>query len=84
MEATTYRELAQSNKSKLEGSRDQFRQTFGEPLHRFWHPLFGFDIVAFDAWIGPPDGISLHDHLLSTKGQSTVTFIEELINSLGS
>ena len=78
-EVWTMADLVQCNKQNLARGREQFQQIFGLSLGKFMHPLFGFDIVAFDEWLGTPDGISLRDHLLSTKGQDAVSLIESLI-----
>jgi len=72
-------DLIQHNKDKLNQSRDKFQLIFGIPLTRFMHPLFGFDIVNFDTWLGTPDGTSTHDYLLETKGQEALNLVESLL-----
>ena len=73
------KELVEHNKQILAKGRAEFQQTFGVPLTRFMHPLFGFDVITFDEWLGTPDGTSTADYILSTKGQPALTLIESLI-----
>ena len=72
-------DLVRENKQKFNAGQQQFQGIFGVPLHRFWHPLFGFDVIKFDEWLGTPDGTSTHDHILNTKGQGALTLVEGLI-----
>ena len=72
-------DLVRRNKDILLKKQYEFRQTFGIPLAKFWHPIFGFDVVAFDTWLGTPDGISTYDYLRDTKGPGAVTLVESLI-----
>ena len=73
------KELVEHSKQVKAQYGAEFQQVCGVPLHRFMHPLFGFGVVAFDEWLGTPDGISTHDYLLKTKGQAAVTLIYNLI-----
>lgn len=36
--------------------KDTFAAIFKMPMTDFWHPLYGFDVIAFDLWLGTPDG----------------------------
>ena len=71
--------MIEHNKQILNQNRDQFQQTFHISLTRFMHPLFGFDIVAFDAWLGTPDGISTSDYLMQTKGKVALSLVLNLL-----
>lgn len=57
----------------------EFAMIFGKQLRRYLHPIFGFDSIQFDADIGTPDGISMHDWIMQNWGKSGVKLIEELI-----
>lgn len=72
-------EQFEHNKSQLHTHADGFRRVFGISLSRFMHPLFGFDVVRFDEWIGTPDGVSLSGYLTSKYGDAARTLVEELI-----
>lgn len=72
-------DLIRHNKELLNQNRSKFQNTFGIPLTRFMHPLFGFDVVSFDSWLNVPDGVSTADHILATKGQEALTLVEVLL-----
>lgn len=72
-------DLLSYHKKLLDSNRDKFQRTFGVPLHRFMHPLFGFDVIAFDDFLKTPDGQSTHDYLLEKFGQEADALIESLI-----
>jgi hypothetical protein len=60
---------------------EQFKRTFGVPLQKFCHPLFGFDVIAFDDKIvQPPDGTSTKEAVLERWGQDAVDMILALID----
>ena len=63
------------------GLAGEFKRTFNRSLHDFWSPVFGFDLIAFGAWIAPPDGVSLKDHLTATVSGSASVLIRRLIGS---
>ena len=67
------------NKALLRENRDVFFRTFEVPLTRFMHPLLGFDVVAFDDWLGTPDGISTSDHILAKYGEPARELVFKLI-----
>ena len=56
-----------------------FNSTFGKPLLRFWHPLFGFDIARFDDFMRTPDGKSLSDFITEKHGAAAQKLIQVLI-----
>jgi hypothetical protein len=61
-----------------------FCRTFGVPLKRFWeNHLLGFDIVAFDDFVGTPAELSLAEHVQEKYGQDACNLIEALLNPLG-
>lgn len=62
------------------GLAGEFKRTFHKPLKSYWCVYTGFDLVAFDAMINPPDGVSLRDHLRATYSGSAATLIERLIS----
>ena len=58
---------------------DAFEHTFGVPLRRFWSDnLTGFDIVAFNKWIGADDKC-LRDVVAEKYGTKAVELIQNLI-----
>jgi hypothetical protein len=57
----------------------RFLQLFGLRLTQFWHPLTGFDIVAFDDVIKPDFNQSLHDYVQTRYGPEAVQLIADLI-----
>lgn len=61
--------------------RDEFQTTFNKSLHKYMHPIYGFDIVAFDTYIAPPDGTSLQDYLISSYGKDASELVSKLISS---
>jgi len=73
------KELIEKNKQTLNQNRSQFRRVFGIELHRFMHPLFGFDAIRFDEWLGTPDGISTYDYIKETKGNEALTLVQGLV-----
>ena len=75
----TLSEIANQNKDKLNANRDEFQRVFGIPLHRFFHPFWGFDVIKFDEWLKTPDGTSTADYIKQTKGQNALTLVEELL-----
>ena len=67
------------NKKLLRDNAVEFQLSFGVPLHRFMHPLLGFDIVSFDEFLKTPDGVSTHDYLKQKFGEDALALIERLI-----
>ena len=58
----------------------QFTKTFS--IHnKFYHPLFGFDVIAFDKWLKVPDNQSTKDYLLEHYGEASVQMIYNMINN---
>lgn len=49
-----------------------FQTTFKISLRRFFHPIFGFDIITFDDWL-----ISHHGYDIETSGKSASEFTTE-------
>lgn len=73
-------DIVGDNAAKLNACRAEFIALFGMPLTRFMHPLFGFDIVAFDERvIMPPDGTSTKEAIRNRYGEAGVKLIERLI-----
>lgn len=57
-----------------------FKSTFGVQLGIFLHPLYGFDVVGFDASvIKPNDGESTRDVVAQRYGSDAVELVLELI-----
>ena len=57
----------------------EFQSTFGVKLSEYFNGLFGFEIVAFDKYIGTPDGTSLKDYLTEKYGVKACQLVESLI-----
>jgi len=60
-----------------------FRTTFGVSLMRFYHPIFGFDVIKFDSHLKVPDGVSTADLILKKHGQGAVDLVRALIANTG-
>ncbi len=54
---------------------DIFHVTMGQFIRT---PLYDFDVVKFDEWLGTPDGVSLQSHLISKHGVEAFDFIYSL------
>jgi len=54
-----------------------FQRTFGVPITPFID--IGFDVVAFDAWLGVPDDRSTEDVVRERFGDDAVALIYRLI-----
>ena len=70
--------LGQRN-AEVHRQSNRFRELFGLPLSKFWHPFTGFDIVRFDDVIKPAKNQSLHACIAAKYGQDAVQLIEWLI-----
>jgi hypothetical protein len=57
-----------------------FKRVFGVSVFKFWEPICGFDLVAFDLWTGTPDGVSCNDHVEHKFGQGAAAIIKALID----
>lgn len=59
----------------------KFQEVFGVPLAQFMDPIpvLGFDVIAFDEWLGTPDGTSTYDYLLQKYGKEAQTLIKSLL-----
>jgi len=70
----------EQNKRILRENRDKFKRVFGVPLEKYMNIITGFDIVAFDTWLGVPEGVSMWDHIIKKYGKETADwFKKELI-----
>jgi len=73
--------MSVEHNSKLIGQYERsFKAVFKKDLHRYMHPLWGFDIVSFDADLEVPDGISTKDFIKSKYGLTAVHLIEDLLS----
>ena len=72
--------LGQRN-AEVQRQANRFRNLFGMPLSRFWHPLTGFDIVRFDDAVKPGKNQSLRERVEVKYGTEAVQFIEMLIRA---
>jgi hypothetical protein len=61
---------------------NEFYFIFGVYLKDYWDKLTGFDSLAFDKFIDPPDNVSLHDHILSEYGERAVFIIRQLTSCM--
>jgi hypothetical protein len=57
----------------------EFQKYFHLSLHKFIHPLYGFDIVTFDAAIKTPDGKSTSEFIIDKYGKEAHELVEKLI-----
>ena len=72
-------ELTQRNIELRKSCEKEFQITFKQSLHQFFHPLFGFDVVAFDEWLQTPDGMSTADCVIQKYGQNAADLCYWLI-----
>jgi hypothetical protein len=74
---------ARLGKRNAEAQRqaNRFRELFGLPLGKFWHPLTGFDIVRFDDVIKPGKDQSLRTCVEAKYGPEAMHLIESLIQA---
>ena len=73
------REQVLDTKKKQYLYRGLFCDTFGRSLDDFMHPLLGFDVVKFDEFIVPPDGVSLSDFLAKKYGEDARVLVQNLL-----
>ena len=73
------RERMDKNRTKMQTHCVTFHRTFGVPIQRFMHPLFGFDVVAFDAWLRVPDGVSTRNTIIERYGQEACDMVFSLL-----
>jgi hypothetical protein len=57
----------------------QFQSIFAMPVHKFLHPIFGFDVIRFDEFLRVPDGTSTKHFIEKKYGNEAVKLIQELI-----
>jgi hypothetical protein len=58
---------------------DQFKRTFGVPLQRFMHPMFGFDSVNFDTQVVQSGDRSCAEVVKERYGESAVNMLIALL-----
>lgn len=74
------RSLVLENAKLFHAHESGFVQTFGVPLSKFWQGnILGFDIVAFDAWIGTPKNTSCAIHVRKQFGETAEHLIRKLL-----
>ena len=49
-----------------------FQATFKISLRKFYHPIFGFEVIQFDDWL-----ISRHGYDIEASGKSASEFVTE-------
>jgi len=75
----TITDVAYYHRYKFLTEQDNFHATFKEHLSKFWtNNLTGFDIIAFDKWIGAGDE-GLRDVVTRNYGKDAAALIERLI-----
>lgn len=72
-------DIAKHNYDVRQAWNQAFVQTFRVSLLKFWHPLYGFDLVRFDTWLGTPHNVSTKDYLHQRYGEKGVAIIAGLI-----
>ena len=75
-------EFVAKNKAVEHKYAEAFQETFGVPLRNFIDNLTGFNILAFDAKMKPPEGQSLADYLTEKYGESATKLVEAIIFSV--
>ena len=61
----------------------EFQQHFGVPLQQFFDNVYGFDVVAFDVWLGVPDGTSTANHITAEYGAEATALCFKLLGTEG-
>lgn len=81
------RELLVACKKKYNEYRREFFDTFKVALSTYWDNMFGFDIVAFDAYLvtkygnfTEDEGLSTRDVVVREYGEGAAKLIESLID----
>lgn len=74
------KDIIEHNKKLKADHSEEFSHTFGTSLFRFMHPLFGFDVIAFDKWLETPDGTSTSDYLKVKYSGRAEELIAQLIS----
>ena len=60
----------------------EFLAIFDVPLQKFWDTMFGFDVIAFDAWLIVPDGKSTEQEVMRRFGKRAVDLCLILLKQL--
>ena len=57
-----------------------FQQVFKTRLKPFWDGnILGFNVIAFDAWLDVPDGVSTNHVIMERYGQAGIDVINALL-----
>ena len=56
-----------------------FQDIFNTRLCKFYNPVTGFDVIAFDRFIGTPDGISMEQWIKREYGERGLNLIVDLL-----
>jgi len=73
------KEMVLNNKKLLESNGEAFLKVFKVPLHRFMHPIFGFDVVKFNEFINPKEGVSTYQAIEDKYGKEAADLVKRLI-----
>ena len=80
MEADTFADHVLKERMKSLDNCNEFQRVFKTRLKPFWDGnIFGFDVIAFDKWLGVPDGISTMNHIKAQFGQAGCDVIDKLL-----
>lgn len=71
--------IVKRNRDNFKRYRTQFLHTFKIPLKPYMNNLFGFDIMAFDEWLGTPDGVSTAEYITERYGSDACKMIEDML-----
>jgi len=67
--------------ARRDANANEFVQTFGVSLSKYWNNLTGFDVIAFDDFIKPRQRESTAQAVKRKYGQAAVNLIHRLIGS---
>lgn len=67
--------IIQYHRNQYQQYYREFYDTFGVPLKHYWDNLSGFDVVKFDDYLQPPEGVSSYDHCAARFGKDSADFI---------
>lgn len=58
---------------------DAFQRLFHCPLRRYWHPVFGFEIVRFDQVVVHSGDRSMRAAIVEQYGEEAAQLVEALL-----
>ena len=76
---TTISDYIYSNAEKRAKHYSEFQSIFAVSLRGFWDNVTGFDVIKFDEFISPADGVSCYAATAEKFGERSAALIKELL-----